>query len=103
MEKTIFEELEQFRKDNIFLESHQEEWRKEYPDKWAAVYQKKLVAVGNYDEVRRTLKEKGIPSERTVIQHLSTEIRPICLIAHRESRGVSSPAFYLLDTIMSQF
>lgn len=72
--ENIMNDLLQGQKDHKFFDGHVEEWKKEYPDKWAAVYKEELVAVaGNYDSLVRMLKEKGVPREKTVCHFLSTK------------------------------
>ena len=76
----VLREGEQHRKDEIFLENHQEDWRKKYPGRWVAVYREEFVAaVDDYVQLEKILKEKGIPPEKAVRRFLSTKIRPVIL------------------------
>jgi len=67
-------QLEQGEKDNIFLESHQQEWKKQYPDKWIAVYKEELVAIAaTTADLYRELEERDIPRNHTKVHFLSTK------------------------------
>ena len=66
--------LEQGDKDNAFLESHQQEWKEQYPDKWIAVYQEELVAIAaTTADLYRKLEERNIPRNETKVRFLNTK------------------------------
>ena len=47
--------------DVLYAFDHMEEWRREHPDKWIAVYNKKLVgAEASIEALRATLAKKNI-------------------------------------------
>ena len=71
--------LEQFKKDQDFVDSHYEEWSAAYPDHWVVVYQGRLVgAVRTIGDVTRLAVQESIPPMRVVSRYLRSE--PVTLI-----------------------
>jgi len=83
--------MEQFTKDNIFVDKHREEWLKLYPDKWVAVFKEELIGVdSNLDKLQKLVAEKNIPRPFSkVIAFLSTKRIPTILI--RQAAHTNAP------------
>ena len=61
------------------LDARWKQLLEEYPDKWVAVANDEIVAVGNtLDEVLRATDEQGVPRADVVVEFLDTN--PISLI-----------------------
>ena len=75
----VLERLEQFEKDNRFLDKHRQEWTELYPDCWVIVYEERLVSHGeSLSEVLEAVIGQGIPSQNAARDFLPKE--PVKLI-----------------------
>jgi hypothetical protein len=68
----IQQELDRFRADALYVEEHREELLKQYPERWVAILDRRVV--GAAKDVRRLVKQlerKGIPPEDTYCRYLT--------------------------------
>lgn len=60
--------------DVEFLQSHADEWRREYPDRWIAVYGGELIAVADSQEALVSAVEaRQVPLAEVVVDFLSEQ------------------------------
>ena len=74
------EKSEQFTQDHVYIEEHWEELLKEYPDKWIAVLQGKIIASADSSSALIS----AIPKQdrgSTAIKFMDTDPKPLILIA----------------------
>jgi hypothetical protein len=72
MNQQAEEEFEQFQKDVSYTEAHHEELLNQYPEQWAAILHQKVVgAAPDVYQLIDELQERGIPTERVVLRHLT--------------------------------
>ncbi|MBM2827260.1 MAG: hypothetical protein HW403_1324 [Dehalococcoidia bacterium] len=70
---TVQQEIERYRKDALYFEENREEFLRLYPERWVAVYEQKMVGVAKHlPQLINSLKKKGLPSNHTFIEYLST-------------------------------
>jgi len=66
------DEIEQYQQDISYAESHHEELLKQYPEQWAAILHQKVVgAAPDVYQLIAELQERGLPTERVVLRHLT--------------------------------
>ncbi len=67
-------EFKQYQKDIQYAETHHEELLNQYPEQWVAIMHEKVVGAGSdVYQLIDELREKGIPTERVVLRHLTRE------------------------------
>ena len=67
-------EFDQFQKDIEYSETHREELLNQYPEQWIAVLKRKVVGhASDVYELLDELRERGIPTERVVLRHLTRQ------------------------------
>ena len=67
-------EFKQYQKDIGYAETHHEELLNQYPEQWVAILNEKVVGGGSdVYQLIDELREKGIPTERVVLRHLTRE------------------------------
>jgi Family of unknown function (DUF5678) len=72
--RSIQEELDRFQEDIDYFQLHQEELLDKYPDTWVAVFEKRVVGVDpDLRQLLQDLQDRGIPTEKTLVRHLSTK------------------------------
>ena len=72
--------LEHFRKDGEYFEVHHTDFLRQYPDQWVAVYEEQFIAADpNLERLVRTLVEKGLPPEHSVVRYLNSEEETLLL------------------------
>ena len=65
---------EQFQKDSLYYESNVGELLDRYPEQWGAILNERVVAVSDDPFLLvQILKDKSLPSEWAVIEHLTLE------------------------------
>ena len=66
------EEFDQFQQDVSYAETHHEDLLNRYPEQWAAILHQKVVgAAPDVYKLIDELQERGIPTERAVLRHLT--------------------------------
>ena len=68
------ERARRFREDSLYFNEREEEFARQYPDQWVAVYNKQFA--GADKDLRRLMKdlrESGYPAIDAVIRPMSTE------------------------------
>ena len=66
--------LEDFQRDIDYYRAHYEELLGRYPDKWVAIFGQTVVGAGpELEPLLNNLQAKGIPPERVVVKHPSSE------------------------------
>lgn len=67
-------DINQFKRDALFLEKHRDELVSKHPNKWIAVYNRRVQVVdSNLTKLLKILDQKGLPRGQTVVEFLSTE------------------------------
>ena len=67
-------EFKQYQKDVRYAETHHEELLNQHPEQWVAILNEKVVGAGSdVYQLIDELREKGIPTERVVLRHLTRE------------------------------
>ena len=67
-------EFDQFQRDIEYSETHREELLNQYPEQWVAVLKRKVVGhASDVYELLDELRERGIPTERVVLRHLTRQ------------------------------
>ena len=70
----VKDELTRFREDSQYLDHHHDQFVRQYPDQWIAIYNKKVVGVhGDFEMLLEVLRKKGISPGNVVIELMSTE------------------------------
>lgn len=65
-------ELQHFKKDTAYYETHHEQLLKKYPEQWVAIFDQQVVGSSpDYEKLLTELEEKGVPIERTLFKHLT--------------------------------
>ena len=68
------DEFKEYQKDIDYAETHREGLLNQYPEQWVAILSETVLGAGS--DVYRLideLREKGIPTERVVLRHLTQE------------------------------
>lgn len=69
-------------KDVGYYEGNREKLLEEYPEKWVAIYNQKVVgAAPDVQQLLTDLKEGGIPTERLLVRHITREDEMLILTA----------------------
>jgi|GEM_PF-946327 len=77
----IQEDLARHSRDFDFFEHHSKELLEKYPDEWVAVYDIKVVDTDkDFLVLLARLKEKGIPTNKTIIHFMDTDPKPLILV-----------------------
>lgn len=81
-------DINQFKRDTLFLEKHRDELVSKHPNRWVAVYKRQVQAVdSDLKNLLKTLDQKGLPRGQTVVEFLSTE-RKLLIVPHGLMSGV---------------
>jgi hypothetical protein len=76
----LAQELERFRQDTAWFETHREELLEQYPEQWVFIYNQRVAAAS---PDARTLfaeaKEKGVPAGRGFPAHLTRTVEDLIL------------------------
>jgi hypothetical protein len=66
------EELQRFKRDTQYYESHREGLLTQYPEQWVAIFNQQVVgAAPDFEQLLAMLEQNGIPVERTLIEHVT--------------------------------
>jgi len=72
-----YDELDQFDRDNRYIDEHYEELWKRYPNCWIAVYREQFVMFArDIDELIKRLEYNRIPPEKVARRKLLTKENP---------------------------
>ncbi len=72
----------QAERDAAFLQEHEEEWRREYPDHYVIVYDQELIAVSKDPEAALdAIAARGIPVREALLRLITKEKRKLILPA----------------------
>lgn len=67
-----YKELERFKKDMDYYETHREELLSKYPEQWVAIFNEDVVdAAPDAEQLLDELRKKGVPTEHVFVQHLT--------------------------------
>jgi len=67
-------ELQRFKRDIDYYEARREELLRRYPEQWIAIFNEEIAASDpDFDHLLRTLDQRGIPSERALIKHVTVK------------------------------
>ena len=78
--KRIHEGLQEYRRSVERMKSLRGKLTKQHPDKWVAMANDKIVAVGeSLEEVLSVIDQNGIERSKTVIEFLESEPRTLIL------------------------
>jgi len=70
----VQEDLERFTQDILYFDRQREELLRQYPDRWVAVYQQRVVGTAKaLKQLVRQLERKGIPAGRAFCEYLTDE------------------------------
>ncbi len=65
-------ELQRFKKDTAYYETHHEELLRKYPEQWVAIFNQKVVGASpDYEQLLAELETGRVPTERTLFKHLT--------------------------------
>lgn len=71
-----------FQKDVGYYEGNREKLLEEYPEQWVAIYNQKVVgAAPDVQQLLTDLKQRGIPTERLLVRHVTREDEMLILTA----------------------
>jgi len=77
----VLEDFARHERDVEFFEYHHKELLEKYPDKWVAVYDVEVIDTDkDFFALLDHLKEKGIPTNKTVIHFMDTDPKPLILV-----------------------
>lgn len=78
---TVAQELARFREDAVYVDEHWEELVARYPERWIAVYERKVVAdAKSPTQLRSKVLKKGIPPGDTYRKFLSTKEEDLLIL-----------------------
>jgi len=61
-----------FKREYDFYEQHHDELLEQYPEHWVAILDQTVVAADpNPEDLIATLRQRGLPTERALIEHLT--------------------------------
>lgn len=64
--------LEQFNKEIAYFRAHRDQLLKQHPEQWVAILDQIVVASDSEPErLIAVLRQRGIPTERVLIEHLT--------------------------------
>lgn len=64
--------LKRFKKEIDYYQAHHDELLEQYPEEWVAIFNRAVVAADSEPEkLLATLREKGVPVERALVEHLT--------------------------------
>ncbi len=67
-------ELERFQHDVDYYESHREELFEQHAEEWVAIFNQQVVgAASEFEHLLKDLKEKGLPPEQVLVEHLTSQ------------------------------
>ncbi len=71
-----------FQKDVGYYESNREALLEQYPEKWVAIYNQKVVgAETDVPQLLADLKQRGVPTERILVRHVTRKDEMLILAA----------------------
>ena len=71
-----------FQKDVGYYEGNREKLLEEYPEKWVAIYNQKVVgAETDVPQLLADLKQRGVPTERILVRHVTRKDEMLILAA----------------------
>ena len=77
----VLEDFARHERDVEFFEYHHRKLLEKYPDEWVAVYDVGVVDTDkDFLVLLDRLKEKGIPTDKTVIYFMDTDPKPLILV-----------------------
>ncbi len=63
-----------FQEDVGYYEANREKLLEEYPEKWVGIYNQRVVgAASDVQQLLADLKQRGIPTERLLVRHVTRE------------------------------
>jgi hypothetical protein len=80
----VQQELERYRSDAGYFDEHREQWLREHPDRWVAVYNRQFV--GAAKDIKRLitqLERKGIPPAQVYVEYLTEKEELLILASSR--------------------
>jgi hypothetical protein len=78
--------LDRFRADAMYAEEHREELLRKYPERWIAIYMRKVVATAeNPDELFRKVEQKGIRPGKVVHRYMTEKGQPLIVYYDAEN------------------
>lgn len=73
-------ELERFKRDIDYYESHREELLKQYPEQWVAIFNEQVAGADtDFDRLLTVLDERRVPSERALIKRVTAKDEQLIL------------------------
>jgi hypothetical protein len=67
-------ELQRFQRDIDYFESHQQELLRQHPEQWVAILDERVVGTSaDADELLERLDQQGVPLEKALVKHLTTQ------------------------------
>jgi Family of unknown function (DUF5678) len=74
--------LKRFKEEFDFYELHHDELLEQYPEEWVAILDQAVVAADpNPETLIATLRQRGLPTERALVQHLTRHEETLILVA----------------------
>ncbi len=74
-------EIEHYRADALYLAGHREELLRQYPDRWVAIYDLRVVADAKHlSRLIKQLDRRGFPRGDVVVEYLATD-EPLLIVA----------------------
>jgi hypothetical protein len=65
-------ELERFKQDVAYYESHREELLEKHPEQWVAIFNRNVVAVApELEALLHNLEKQGISSAHALVKHMT--------------------------------
>ncbi len=75
-------ELTRFKKDTAYYVAHQEELLDQYPERWVAIYNERVVGSSpDAEQLFEDLEKKGVPIERALFKHLTRKEELLILLS----------------------
>lgn len=82
-------DINQFKRDTLFVEKHRDELVSKHPNKWIAVYKRQVQGVdSDLTNLLKILDQKSLPRGQTVVEFLSTE-KKLLIIPTNQTIGVT--------------
>src|SRR5205823_6526636 len=72
--------LQRFKDDEAFYDAHYDELLTRYPEEWVAILDRTVVANDpDFHALLATLKRRGLPADRALIEHLTSHEETLIL------------------------
>lgn len=70
----VQQELERYSSDMLYFDEHRQDFLKQYPERWVAIYNHQVVATDKtLKRLVSQLEEKGVPAGRAFLEYVTDQ------------------------------